>query len=130
MNASQQKLNNMVELLREWQDVAVAVSGGVDSMLLAYIAHQVAGINANVYHAFSPAVPKESLQRIRHYAERYQWNLHIIDAEELSNNSYVSNPVNRCYYCKSNLYQRIQSLTDKTIVSGTNQMIWVTTDRA
>ena len=121
MLSCHRKLDKLVELLKELQHVAVAVSGGIDSMLLAYIANQVAKIDAEVFHAFSPAVPQESLDRIHQYAEQFQWNLHVVDAEELSDESYTKNPVNRCYYCKSNLYNRIQSLTTKSILSGTNK---------
>ncbi|MGH8841615.1 MAG: hypothetical protein ACREX1_02915, partial [Advenella sp.] len=48
------------------------------------------------------------------------WKLSIIDANEFSDDRYVSNPVNRCFYCKSNLYSSISNCTKKQIISGTN----------
>lgn len=100
--------------------VAIAVSGGVDSMTLAYVAHRVLGAQATMYHAISPAVPASATARVRSYARTNGWGLQIIDAGEFDNKDYVANPSNRCYYCKSNLYGSIASRTGATIVSGTN----------
>ena len=102
--------------------VAVAVSGGVDSMTLAVIAHRVLGASATMVHAVSPAVPADATERVERYARREGWRLVRIDAGELLDARYVANPVNRCYFCKTNLYSTIAPLTGAgvTIVSGTN----------
>ena len=104
--------------------VAVAVSGGIDSMTLAVIAHQVDS-RSLMYHAVSAAVPQSATDRVKHYAQQRQWNLQIIDAGEMADPNYRANPVNRCYYCKTNLYHSLQSAarvvaSNVTIVSGTN----------
>jgi uncharacterized protein len=100
--------------------VAVAVSGGVDSMTLAVIAHRVLGERATMFHARSPAVPEEATARVERYAADRCWRLRIIDAEEFSDPSYLANPVNRCFHCKRNLYDAITAHTDGVVVSGTN----------
>ena len=102
--------------------VAVAVSGGVDSMTLAVVAHRVLGASATMVHAVSPAVPADATERVEWYARREGWRLVRIDAGELLDARYVANPVNRCYFCKTNLYSTIAPLTGAcvTIVSGTN----------
>ena len=102
--------------------VAVAVSGGVDSMTLAVIAHRVLGASATMVHAVSPAVPADATERVERYARREGWRLVRIDAGELLDARYVANPVNRCYFCKTNLYSTIAPLAGAgvTIVSGTN----------
>ena len=102
--------------------VAVAVSGGVDSMTLAVVAHRVLGASATMVHAVSPAVPADATERVERYARREGWRLVRIDAGELLDARYVANPVNRCYFCKTNLYSTIASLAGAgvTIVSGTN----------
>jgi uncharacterized protein len=101
--------------------VAVAVSGGVDSLTLAAVAHGRSGSQAEMFHAVSPAVPPEATGRTRALAETLGWKLSIIEAGEFSDPDYRRNPANRCYYCKSNLYAAIAGRTAATIVSGTNR---------
>lgn len=102
--------------------VAVAVSGGVDSMTLAVVAHRALGASATMVHAVSPAVPADATKRVERYARREGWRLARVDAGELLDSRYVANPVNRCYFCKTNLYATIAPLAGPgaTIVSGTN----------
>ena len=102
--------------------VAVAVSGGVDSMTLAVVTHRVLGDSAQMVHAVSSAVPVDATERVESYARREGWRLAKVDAGELHDVRYVANPVNRCYFCKTNLYATIAPLADAgaTIVSGTN----------
>ncbi len=102
--------------------VAVAVSGGVDSMTLAVVAHRVLGPSARMVHAVSAAVPADATARVVRYARREGWRLERLDAGELADPRYVANPVNRCYFCKTNLYSTIAPLAGAgtTIVSGTN----------
>ena len=109
-------------VLDEIGRVAVAVSGGVDSMTLAVVAHRVLGDSAAMLHAVSAAVPVDATERVERYARREGWRLDRIDAGELLDARYVANPVNRCYFCKTNLYSTIAPLAGAgaTIVSGTN----------
>ena len=100
--------------------VALAVSGGVDSLTLAHVAHRVAADRATVWHATSPAVPSEATGRVRRHAEREGWRLEIIDAGEFQDPDYLANPVNRCFFCKTNLYGTIAARTAECIASGTN----------
>lgn len=108
------------EIMEDMGPVAVAVSGGVDSMTLATAAHRSMGARSTFFHAVSPAVPVTATQRVHDLAEAEGWRLTIIDAGEFSDPSYRSNPVNRCYFCKNNLYGMIARKTDEQIVSGTN----------
>lgn len=99
---------------------AVAVSGGVDSMTLATLAHRLLPGAVTMFHATSPAVPPEATARVRDLAEREGWRLHVVDAGEYADPAYRANPVNRCYYCKTNLYGTIAPLTRAQILSGAN----------
>jgi uncharacterized protein len=99
---------------------AVAVSGGVDSMTLATLAHRVGRHRVEMFHAVSPAVPPEATERVRSYAAREGWELNTFDANEFRDADYVSNPVNRCYFCKTHLYGAIAGRTSATVLSGTN----------
>jgi pyridinium-3,5-biscarboxylic acid mononucleotide sulfurtransferase len=101
-------------------EVAVAVSGGVDSMTLAVIAGRRLGQRAEMIHATSPAVPPEASARVSAYARREGWRFSVIDAGEFADPDYLANPANRCFFCKTNLYGTIAARTGATIVSGTN----------
>jgi uncharacterized protein len=100
--------------------LAVAVSGGVDSMTLAHVAHRTLGPDAVMYHAVSAAVPGDATLRVRRHAERAGWHLEELDAGEMRDERYLANPVDRCFWCKTDLYGRIARATDAVIVSGTN----------
>lgn len=99
---------------------AVAVSGGVDSMTLAHVAHRAMGRDVTMFHAASPAVPQAATARIREHAARHGWQLRIMDAGEFSDERYLANPSNRCFFCKSNLYGTLARHTGAQLFSGTN----------
>ena len=107
-------------ILVDLPGLAIAVSGGVDSMTLAHAAHRVAVPGLRVVHALSPAVPAEATGRVREHAARFGWALVEVDAGEFADPAYRANPVNRCYFCKTNLYARIAHVTDGPIASGAN----------
>ena len=112
-------LARLEECLRRLGPVAVAVSGGVDSMTLACVAHRVDPASV-MFHAVSPAVPQQATQRVEQYAEREGWNLEIVDAGEMLDPAYLANPANRCYFCKTRLYDTVCHYTRLPVVSGTN----------
>ena len=116
------RLASLERVFEGFGRASVAVSGGVDSMTLAVVAHRVLGDCVTMIHAVSAAVPADATQRVARYARREGWRLERIDAGELLDVRYVANPVNRCYFCKANLYSTIAPLagTGATVVSGTN----------
>jgi len=117
--AAEEKL---VQCVQRQQPIAIAVSGGVDSLTLATLAHRVLCADAcSIFHAVSPAVPAEATERVRGLARQKHWRVTIFDAGEFGNENYRSNPVNRCFHCKHSLYESIRRLTDATILSGTNR---------
>ena len=99
---------------------AVAVSGGVDSMTLAVAAHRQAPGEVEMFHAVSPAVPPIATDRVRTYALQEGWQLTVVDAGEFSDDRYRSNPVDRCFFCKTHLYGCMTSRTERTLLSGAN----------
>ncbi len=117
MSDTRQRLETVLE---EIGPLAVAVSGGVDSMTLAVVAQRVLGKDARMLHAVSPAVPKDANSRVRDYAQREGWRLELIDAGEFADSSYMANPHNRCFFCKTNLYATMAATVEGVLVSGTN----------
>ena len=108
------------QVLKTFPDIAVAVSGGVDSLTLATFAHRYMPGRASMFHAVSPAVPQEATRRVQSLATAEGWDLHLVDAREFADGRYRSNPVDRCFYCKSHLYEAIAEHTRAQIASGTN----------
>ena len=110
----------LTEILAGMEAVAIAVSGGIDSLTLATVAHRVPGLAARMHHATSPAVPAEATQRTRALAAREGWWLDVFDAGEFADPAYRANPVDRCFFCKTSLYGAVAARTTGTILSGTN----------
>ena len=110
----------LLDILSGVDDKAIAVSGGVDSMTLAVIAHRADPDGTTVCHAVSPAVPPDATERVRRYAETEGWRLDVIDAGEFNDPDYVANPVDRCFYCKTDLYGAIAARHSAALMSGTN----------
>ncbi|MDQ2804844.1 MAG: adenine nucleotide alpha hydrolase [Pseudomonadota bacterium] len=115
-----QALARLRSVLDEFDAVAVAVSGGVDSLTLAAAAHDQLGPRARMFHAVSPAVPPDATERTRALAIARGWALEVIDAGEFADPAYRANPANRCFFCKADLYGSIAARTTVPIASGTN----------
>ena len=109
------------EVLRDCAEPIIAVSGGVDSMTLASFARWVLGASGvRMVHALSPAVPAEATERVRSRGIAEGWRLDVVDGGEFADERYRANPINRCYFCKSNLYVTLGRLSDGVVLSGTN----------
>jgi pyridinium-3,5-biscarboxylic acid mononucleotide sulfurtransferase len=106
-------------LLRQIDTPVIAVSGGVDSLTLAAVASEVL-FEFAVVHAISPAVPPEATARVELMAARHGWSMTLVRAGEFDDPHYLANPVNRCFYCKTNLYAAIRARSDRQILSGAN----------
>jgi pyridinium-3,5-biscarboxylic acid mononucleotide sulfurtransferase len=90
--------------------VLVAFSSGVDSTLLLKVAHDVLGVQAVGVTGVSPSVPPREVEEARELAERIGVGLLLVNTEEMENENYVSNPSNRCYFCKTELFSHLLTI--------------------
>jgi len=113
-------VSSLTRVFATLDSVLVAVSGGVDSMTLAHLVDRHFGAKARMAHAISPAVPPQATARVQEHAARRGWALSLVDAGEFTDARYRVNPIDRCYFCKSNLYGRLADSFEGVILSGTN----------
>jgi pyridinium-3,5-biscarboxylic acid mononucleotide sulfurtransferase len=98
------------ELLSEFSSAIVAFSGGVDSAYLSVVATQVLGSGALCVTADSPSYPEHHRSLARQVAHSFALRHEVVATAELERPEYRANPVNRCYYCKQELYSTLSAL--------------------
>ena len=117
------KAQALGDVLVSLGSVVVAYSGGVDSAYLACEASRVLGDRAIAVTADSPSYPAHHRRLAVDIAERFHLQHHIIQTHEMDRPEYRENPVNRCYFCKHELYShltRIASERQAVIIDGNN----------
>ncbi len=105
-----EKLEQLESLLRAMGGCLVAYSGGVDSAFLACVAHRVLGEASVAVLADSPSLPRSELNEAVALAERFGFPLEVIKTLEFENEAYLTNPPNRCYFCKHALFEAMDAL--------------------
>src|SRR2546423_7255672 len=116
--------DHLLEILRGLGSTAVAFSGGIDSTAAAKAAHLALGDRAVAVTADSPSVPRAELAEARQLAGQIGIRHRVVATEEFADPAYVRNDGSRCYFCKSELYGRIEALLPElgsnVICSGAN----------
>lgn len=119
-----EKLERVKALFLEMEKALIAYSGGVDSTLVAKIAYDVLGERALAVTAVSPSLLPEELEDAKIQAATIGIPHQIIQTNEMNNPNYTANPVNRCYFCKSELHDTLKPLAVKMgypyVVDGVN----------
>lgn len=106
----EQKLEQLKALFAQMDRALIAYSGGIDSTLVAKIACDVLGDRALAVTAVSPSLLPEELEDARIQAAEIGIIHELVETHEMDNPNYTSNPVNRCYFCKSELHDTLKPL--------------------
>ena len=117
-----QKLDHLDEILKSYGRLIVAFSGGVDSTFLAEAANRAVCDNAVAVTAISDSYPEREMKAAQKIAEEIGIRLETVSTGELEIEGYVNNSINRCYFCKSELFDKLKVIAEKynmgTIVYG------------
>jgi len=106
----EEKLLAAKEILRNAAPVLVAYSGGVDSSTLLAIAVEAGGCRVEAAIADSPSLPRKSLENALRQAQDIGAKTRVLPTGELEISDYASNPPNRCYFCKKELFSKLEKL--------------------
>jgi uncharacterized protein len=98
-----------------YEGAIIAYSGGVDSALLAYVAHLALGKQMLAAMADSPSLSRREYRHALNFAQAHKIPLQIIQTQELQNPFYAANQGDRCYHCKKSLFERINELRNQPI---------------
>ncbi len=107
------KLENLKNIIKRQNSAVVAFSGGVDSTFLLKVSAEVLGDKVVAVTAHSSTYPERELREATEFAEQNSIRHRVIISEELDVEGFSDNPVNRCYLCKNELYEKIKEVADE-----------------
>lgn len=123
-NGLEIKSEGLCQILRDMESVVIGYSGGIDSTLVMKVAHDVLGERSLAVIADSESLLRSELQEAVELAKSVKAHYRILRTNELANPNYASNPTNRCFYCKDELFTHLTEIARRegyrSIADGAN----------
>ncbi len=108
------KLERLADILKGMRKVLIAYSGGVDSTFLLYMAKSLLGKgNVLAVTASSESYPASEKRLAKKMAEQLSVEYAVVKTEELKNKNFKNNPIDRCYYCKKELFRKLKTIAKR-----------------
>ncbi|MDX1972426.1 MAG: ATP-dependent sacrificial sulfur transferase LarE [Candidatus Sumerlaeia bacterium] len=124
LSTIKEKAAQLESTIAGYERVLVAFSGGVDSTVVLKAAANALGVHAHGILARTESNTDEDVELCRRIAREHQLPLEIIEYSELEIENYAANPINRCFFCKNELYQRLTKLAEErgipVVMDGSN----------
>ncbi|KPK95963.1 adenine nucleotide alpha hydrolase [bacterium SM23_31] len=108
-----EKYKKLQNILREMGGVVIGFSGGVDSTFLLKVAADVLHEKALGLIAVSNSFPERELMKAKKLGEQIGARIRVVQTEEHSNPQYINNPVNRCYFCRTELFGKMAGVAEE-----------------
>jgi uncharacterized protein len=121
----QQKINKLQAWFESKSGSIVAFSGGIDSTLVLFLAHKFQGKEKSLgVISNSESLKQKDFKLAKDFCREFDINLEVIKTNELADERYHNNPINRCYFCKEHLFTDLTEIQQKhpefSILNGTN----------
>lgn len=121
----QEKYSDLKQTMHTFESVIIALSGGIDSSLVAFVAAQELGDKALAVTSGSESLKQADLELAQNITAEWGLAHRVIHTREMDNINYARNPENRCYYCKSTLYSDLDQIAREGgycwVLNGTNK---------
>lgn len=118
------KYTRLKEIIAGFDSAITAFSAGIDSSLVAFVAHQVLGDRALAITSGSLSLKRADLALARQLAAQWGMAHRVVMTDEIAKADYRANPTNRCFHCKTSLYTLLSAVSDKdkysVVLNGTN----------
>ena len=119
-----EKYEKLKSIIKEMGEIVIGYSGGVDSAFLLKVAKDVLGDKVLGVLATSPTYPSREYKKAEETAKQIGVKIEIIETKETDDLKFKENPINRCYYCKKELFGKIVEIAEvksfKNMVDGSN----------
>ena len=124
MNILKNEIDEILQNLRRYEKILVAMSGGVDSSLVALLAKKAVGENAMAVTVDTIALPTEEIDYAKRISKKIGIKHITVNMNEMPNRIFSQNPSDRCYHCKKSIIKKLKQIAKKynmkIIADGTN----------